>query len=353
LEKGIKQGFHLGAQLHVVHRGEVVVSIAMGEARPGVAMKIDSIVPWYSAGKPLTAAAIVQLHERGLLDLEAPVAEVIAEFADGGKEAITFKHLLTHTAGIRSADKLSAALPWAEMIQRICETPIEEGWVPGEKAGYSTQAAWFILAESIQRVTARKFDEYLRAEWLEPLEMRDSWLRVPFGKMRDYGERLALMYDTSHGRREPVAMQDSEGMSICRPGASARGPIRELANFYTMLLAGGRFQGRGFLQPESVEWLAARHREGLFDHTFMHKLDFGLGVIVNSNRYGENTVPYGYGLESSDGTFGHSGAQSSCAFVDPERHLIVAWAVNGQPGERAHQSRQREINNAIYRRLAG
>jgi len=62
-------------------------------------------------------------------------------------------------------------------------------------------------------------------------------------------------------------------------------------------------------------------------------------------------VPYGYGRFASDATFGHSGAQSSCAFADPEHELVVAWVTNGTPGERPHQKRHREINHAVYEYL--
>jgi CubicO group peptidase (beta-lactamase class C family) len=80
-------------------------------------------------------------------------------------------------------------------------------------------------------------------------------------------------------------------------------------------------------------------------------IDFGLGFIVNSNRYGVETVPYGYGRSAADQAFGHSGAQSSCAFGDPTHKLVVAWSCNGLPGERLHQRRAREINSAIYEDL--
>ena len=85
--------------------------------------------------------------------------------------------------------------------------------------------------------------------------------------------------------------------------------------------------------------------------TFLHKLDFGPRFIINSSRYGIETVPYNYGRHASENTFGHSGAQSSCAFADPANGLVVAWICNGLPGERRHQERAREINSAIYKDL--
>jgi CubicO group peptidase (beta-lactamase class C family) len=348
LEKGVARGLHPGAQLYVARDGQQILDFACGEARPGAAMRSDSIVQWYSSGKPLTAVFIAMLHERGAIEIERPVRSVIPEFAHHGKEAVTFKHLLTHSAGFRSADKIPPATAWPEMIRQICEAPAERDWAPGSKGGYSTQASWFILAEAIQRILKKPFDEAIKAELLDPLGLANTWLRLPFAKSREHGERLAWMHDTSAGRREPLPLQDPEGMAICRPGASARGPVRELGRFMQMLLDGGELDGRRVLHPATIAWMTERHREGLFDRTFMHKLDFGLGFIINSARYGADTAPYGYGSHASDAAFGHSGAQSSCAFADPEHGLVVAWAANGQPGEKEHQDRQRAVNTAVY-----
>jgi CubicO group peptidase (beta-lactamase class C family) len=348
LENGVRAGLHPGAQLYVSRRGEIVFDFACGEARDGVPMRTDSIVQWFSAGKPLTAIAIEQLYERGLIQIEAPVRDYLPEFGVGGKEEVTLEHLLTHTGGFRGADKLPADMPWEEVVQRTCEMPLEENWVPGERAGYSTTAAWYILGEIIQRITGEKLDEYVEGQVMEPTGMTDSWLRLPFERYKAYGDRLALMHDTAAVKREPGFLQDAAGMGQCRPGSSARGPIRELGRFYEMLLAGGKVGERQIVREETIRLFTRRHRVGMFDETFLHKLDFGYGFIVNSNRYGAETVPYGYGRYASEATFGHSGAQSSCAFADPEHGLVVAWVANGTPGERPHQKRHREINNAVY-----
>ena len=351
MEAGVQAGLHLGAQLYVSLREEVVVDFACGEGRKGMPMRTDSVVQWFSSGKPLTAIAVAQLYEKGLVRIEAPVSDYIPEFGRNGKEAITIEHLLTNTGGFRKADSLPGAASWDEMIQKICEAPVEENWVAGARAGYSTTAAWYLLGEMIRRVSGVEVAEYVRAEILEPVGMNDTWLRLPFEKYKSYGERLVLMHDTAAVKREADFMQDAAGMAQCRPGSSARGPIRELGKFYEMLLNSGKVGGKQIVREETIRLFTQRHRVGMFDETFLHKLDFGYGFIVNSNRYGAETVPYGYGRYASEGTFGHSGAQSSCAFADPEHGLVVAWVTNGTPGERPHQKRHREINNAVYEYL--
>ncbi len=351
LEEGLRAGLHLGAQLYVSRGGETIFDFACGEARAGVPMRNDSLVQWFSSGKPLTAVLVAQLVERGEIDLAAPVSQHIPDFARNGKQGITLAHLLTHTAGIRGADKVPPDTAWNEMLQHVCDATIEEGWTPGARGGYSTNAAWFLLAEIIQRITGTDFDVYIKSQLLNPIGMIDSWLRLPFADNKRYGDRLALMHDTAVVKREPSFLQDAAGMAQCRPGSSARGPIRELGRFYEMLLNGGIFNGNEFLLEKTIRRFTSRQRTGLFDETFLHKLDFGYGFIVNSNRYGVETVPYGYGRYAGDDTYGHSGAQSSCAFADPQHQLVVAWVTNGTPGERPHQKRHRDINNAIYEYL--
>jgi CubicO group peptidase (beta-lactamase class C family) len=109
--------------------------------------------------------------------------------------------------------------------------------------------------------------------------------------------------------------------------------------------------GHQVLRPQTVEALVARHRAGMYDHTFKHVLDFGLGFVLNSNQYDVDTVPYGYGPHASPRTFGHSGMQSSCAFADPENGIAAALVFNGTPGEAAHDRRIRAVLTRMYEEL--
>jgi len=79
-------------------------------------------------------------------------------------------------------------------------------------------------------------------------------------------------------------------------------------------------------------------------------MDWGLGLMLSSYRKADN-APYGFGRYASRSAFGHGGNQSSIGFCDPENELVVAWVANGMPGEKAHQQRNRAINEAIYQDL--
>jgi len=97
--------------------------------------------------------------------------------------------------------------------------------------------------------------------------------------------------------------------------------------------------------------LTERHRVGLMDESFRHVMDWGLGFILDSSHYGVETLPYGYGRYRSPRTFGHGGSQCCTGFADPEHGLAVALAVNGRPGEEAHNIRFRRALSALYEDL--
>jgi CubicO group peptidase (beta-lactamase class C family) len=349
IHRGMDHGLHVGAQLFVAKGGRVVADWAVGSARPGGPMGTDTLMIWMSACKPVAAIAVAQLWERGLLALDDFVAGHIPEFGTKGKEAITVRHLLTHTAGFRGIAGEWERQPWDQIIAAVCEARLEPGWIPGKKAGYHVATSSYILAELIRRLDGRDYPRYVREAIFEPVGMNDSWIGLPPERYRAYGNRIGILHDTSGAEPTADHFWDTEdGAALCRPAGNGRGPIRELGRLYQALLAGGACDGNRILSPQAVEAIVSPHRVGMYDHTFRHVMDWALGFIVNSARYGRDTVPYGFGPNASDRTFGHAGHQSTVAFADAENDLVVALVCNGMPGEARHHVRMREILEAIY-----
>ena len=348
----LEAGFHSGGQLYVSRRRETLADAAFGEARPGEPMSRAHRMLWLSSTKPLAAAAIVRLWELGRFGLDDAVAQHLPEFATGGKESITVRHLLTHTSGIRMLDTGWPALGWDGVVARVCAQRLEPRWEPGRKAGYHLASSWFVLGELVRRLDGRPFERWVREELFEPLGATGCWVGIPAERLAEERPRLAPVYETAAGA-SPVELPwlTDDRVTVCSPGGNGVGPVRELARFYEMLLGGGEHFGRRFLTPQTVEAMVARHRVGMFDHTFRAKLDWGLGVIVNSAHYGEANVPYGYGPHAGPRTFGHSGARSSTAFADPDAGLVVALAVNGLPDDETHRARFERLTTALYEDL--
>lgn len=352
LEQGMEQGLHIGAQIHVARNGKTVADFAMGQARLGAAMTTETLTLWLSACKPITAVAIAQLLERGRLGLDDPVADFLPEFSAQGKQGVTIGHLLTHTAGLRFVETGWPLTTWSEIIDRICQTRLEPDWIPGKRARYDAANSWFILGEVIRRIDGRPCEHFVRDEIFVPLGMADSWIGMPPERYRAYGERLGILYMTDKQPIRPLPPYDTEqAITHCRPAANGQGPARELGRFYQMLLNGGELDGVRLLSPSTVRQFTSPQRVGMFDETFRHKIDWGLGFLISSKKYGYKALPYSFGPHASDRAFGHNGFQSSMALADPDHGLVIVIAPSGCPGEPAHDRRLRATLAAVYEDL--
>lgn len=350
IEQGMQQQLHLGAQLYVSRYGAPVADVGIGEAQPGVPLRPDTLMLWMSSVKPVMAVAVAQLWERARLRLDDPVCRHVPEFGANGKEAITIRHVLTHTGGFPSVAAQWNTKPWNDIIAEICGAPLEPGWIPGRHAGYHVASGWYILGEIVRRLDGRSFDRYVREAIFEPIGMHDSWVGMPPERHRGYGKRIAPMHMTVGDALQPSPYWawtgTEEGCALCRPGGSAWGPIRELGWFYEALLQGGERHGARILQPQTVEALTTRHTVAMLDRTFGVRLDRGLGLAIDSKAYGPGAD--WYGPRCSPRTYGHGGFVSSVGFADPEHQLVVALVFNGMTDEQRHAARMRATLEALY-----
>ncbi len=343
LERGIDDGVHVGAQLYVAHRGEVIVDAAIGAAREGVAMTTDTMMIWFSMTKAVTSVAVAQQWERGALDVDDPVARYVPEFAANGKDGITLRHLLTHTAGIAFADGILEGTPWresrADNLARIFAAVPE--YEPGTRAGYHPASGMSVLGEVVARVSSLPYERYVRDEIFLPLGMVDCWVGVPEDRFAAYGDRIGAMHNTQGA--DPVALGpiDSARASVTpMPGANGRGPMNQLARVYEALLGRGTHpDGTRLLSPVTVAAISARHRTAMVDETFDVTIDWGLGLSIDT---------WAMGRHASRRAFGHGGHQSSIAFCDPEHDVVVAAVCNGMPGLERHNARLDALSTAVY-----
>lgn len=357
LTDGIAAGWHRGAQLEVRLAGSSPVHVCVGESRPGVAITPDTLLPWFSCTKPFTAVAVAQLVERGLVAYDDPVAAHVPSFGAAGKEGVTLRHVLTHTGGFRSVQPAADVwrLEWDELVARICASPLEEGWVPGERAGYHPVTGFHVLGEVVQRVTGRSFADYVTEEILEPLDLADSWMCLTEDRYDAYGTRMGVMEDTARpggAASTPVrGMDSSRGFRRPSPSGGGVGPMADLVKLFEALLGGGAREGERVLSSAAVAALVQPVRVGMHDETFGMVIDWSLGLMVNSWQYRQAPAPYGYGDHASPSAFGHGGQQSSIAFADPAHGLAVALCCNGRPGEALNHRRTQPVLTALYEEL--
>ena len=178
-----------------VGRGDVPSAVLAVANREGLvrveafsgadAAAADSIYLLASISKPITATAVMQLVERGLLVLSAPVQRYLPEFVappvsvgQPGAEAVTCWHLLTHTSGLvdMESELLNRERPDRERLLEIaCTSPLR--FAPGTRFEYNS-LSFALLGEVIARLAGRDYPEVLAAELFGPLGMRDSRVRA-------------------------------------------------------------------------------------------------------------------------------------------------------------------------------
>ncbi len=343
VEQGIERKLHLGVQASLSYRGKNY-ELAYGESRPGTSMNVDTKLFWLSACKPIAAVATLILQQRGQLCVDDPVSKHLSCFTGQGKEQVTIKHILSHTAGLKDVRTGWPETDFDVILARLCETPVQQDWIPGQRAAYVPAASWILLGEIIAQASEMPFPQFAQQEILEPLQMKNTVC-----VSRDTAEELTgkmLIFDRNEEEIHESLYINRMLSGIVSPGSCFAGPACDLRRFYDALRMSDGIQQQ-ILSADSIQQMTTRHRENLVDETFRHKLDFGLGVIINSNRYGVKTVPYGYGVHSSESAFGHGGSQSSIGFADPQREMSVVIIANGRPGEGQHQRRFRHLLAAM------
>ena len=353
INEGLDTGRELGTQLAVSLDGQRIAEVNVGADGSGGAMRPETMLNWFSMTKASTAVSILQLWERGLVGLDDPVVKHLPDFGRGGadKDKVTVRHLLTHTGGFRFGDgggpnaapgdsPLGRTLH--ENLERIYDAPLEAGWVPGEKAGYHPTSGMSVLAGVIEVVSGETFDAYVRQHVFEPLEMRDCWIGMPPPAIEaalSAGTIGTMHRRTPEGEFVPLAALSTPfALGLVGPGASGRGPMKQLVHLYEALVAGGQRQGERILGQQTVEAMLARHRVGMHDHTFGITIDWSLGLHVDSAHFGRHCSPR---------AAGHGGAQSSVAFCDPRHGLAVACICNSMI-QTEHAPRMERIFTALY-----
>jgi CubicO group peptidase (beta-lactamase class C family) len=348
LERRRDDGWHDGAQCYVSRHGEVLLDVAVGESRPGRAMERDDLMLLYSAGKPLTVVAVLQLWEQGRLGLDDPVGEYVDGWGNR-KERCTIRHVLTHTGGFPNADAklFDRDIPYDEVIAHIAASPAR--WEPGTDAAYHPSSGWKVLGAIVERVDGRPIDRYVAEEVFARLGVENMRLGIRRDEQDSLGERIAPV----HWRGHALPVVDPDGglqmvpykvdqfhnephfVAKVEPGGGMRGPAQELGRFYESLLG----FGAPVLDPRTVEVMSSVHRYGIKDRLFRQNIPWGLGVQV--------AFTGGTGRRA----FGHGGMASSRALADPEFGLVMAVVTNGLAGFVDAEQRLFEITDAVYSAL--
>ena len=346
IDEGINRGLHTGVQVYVSKNGQQILNHGFGEASPGVPMSSKTIMLWRSAGKPITAVAILQAWQSGVFSIDDSLQNFLPETRGTILANITLRQMLSHSSGLPVIETGWPQSSWQEIIERICVIDRLT-----TDTAYQPQSTWFLLAEILRRTSRNQdsFQQIICDKVFRPIHINEAWCGVAETEAASLSPRMPIYYVRDKGQLVYSNYSNGAWLTQPSPGGNMRGPVSELGRFHEMLLAGIDPENEPrVLSTDTIQQMLTPQHAGQFDKTLQHTVDFGLGVILDSNQYGTDTVPYGFGRFCSPQSFGHGGAQCAMGFCDPQHGLVVAWAANGFCGEGQHQRRNRSINEAIY-----
>ncbi|MFJ3500531.1 serine hydrolase domain-containing protein [Streptomyces sp. NPDC090135] len=339
----------IGAAVCVYWRGRPVVDLWGGTADPGTGRPWtrDTLQLVYSATKGATATAAHMLAERGLLDLDAPVAAYWPEFAANGKADVPVRQLLCHQAGLVALDRplpLADALAWDPMVAALAaQRPL---WEPGTAHGYHGRTWGWLVGEVIRRVSGRTPGRFFADEIAGPLGL-DFFIGLPPGERGRVSrmayrqpdadlttvpvasvpaglrERVAAWRDPDSLSNRAFAVTDPAAIDFDAPEVQAAelpssngiGTARALARMYAALI--GEVDGVRLLAPETLA-SATEERASGQDRVMLVPSRFATGYMLPTDG-----TPM-----TGPAAFGHTGRGGSLAFADPEHDIAFGYVMN-------------------------
>ncbi|MFE6101011.1 serine hydrolase domain-containing protein [Streptomyces laurentii] len=339
----------IGAAVCVYLRGRPVVDLwgGIADRDAGRPWARDTLQLVYSATKGATATAAHVLAERGLLDLDAPVASYWPEFAANGKADIPVRWLLSHQAGLVALDQplsLELALAWDPMAAALAaQRPL---WTPGTAHGYHGRTWGWLVGEVIRRVSGRSPGRFFAEEIADPLGL-DFFIGLPASERarvsrmvhrppavdlttepaeaipEDLREQAAAWRDPNSLSNRAFAVTDPAAIDFDSPEVQAAelpssngiGTARALARMYAALV--GEVDGVRLLAPGTVA-SAVEEQAGGMDRVLVIPSRFSTGYMLPTE---DNPM-------TGPKAFGHTGRGGSLAFADPRYGIAFGYVTN-------------------------
>ena len=343
MEADIARGLYFGGVIAVGRHGELGLYEAVGHAdasrkRP---VQRDSVFSIFSVTKAFTNVLMYRAIERGQLALTTRVVDVIPEFAGGGREHITFFHLLTHQSGMPSVYTPKPGMyidQLDEMIAAICANvfPTEP---PGTRVDYSPLVNHAMMGEAVRRLdpAKRSYRQMVEDDILKPLGMKDTAV----GVRRDLRERHLVpefrgnsaIDHLGHSNLGPNGAFEEEDAQM--PWVGIVSTTADLFRFAEMLRCGGELNGvrlvsRTLLERARQNWTGDKPNE-VYKRLAATRgwqvmpAYIGLGFSLRGEQIG-NTL---FGTLTSPQTFGNYGAGTTIFWVDPELDMTFVALCTG------------------------
>jgi CubicO group peptidase (beta-lactamase class C family) len=363
----------VGAAVSVVIDGKTVVDLWGGWRDGAMTAPWDAhtTVCMLSVAKGITGISFNMLVERGLIDLDAPVATYWPAFAQNGKEKILVRWLLDHRAAIPvlTNDPMTPGGFFdREAYVRALEVQ-EPLWEPGTRAAYHVHNQGFLLGEVMRRVTGMTVGPFLKAEIAGPLGA-EYWIggmtaedqKTVAEIMPNMGARLFAAKDVTipdthewtgetlrplafrQNPDEPwaVTLNSPRWREVEIASGSGHGNARGVARIYGAVVRPGAVGGVTLLTHAGLEtMITEQHNQiELLQERPYHQ---ALGVLLNS--------PGAVHMGPNSRSFGHHGIGGSIGFGDPDAGIGFSYCCNKLHSVGDNGPRARRLIDALYSAL--
>jgi CubicO group peptidase (beta-lactamase class C family) len=298
----VDRGMIPGLVLMIARGGRVGYAEAIGyrDREANAEMRLDSIFRIASMTKPMVSVAAMQLTEEGRLDIGAPVARYIPEFAEmtvgaerkAASRTMTVQDLLRHTSGLtyamfgdspvqmiwRDADLQTEDQTNAELVCKLGKLPLL--FEPGTTWEYSMSTD--VLGRVVEVVEGKSLGEVLGQRIIRPLGMVDT----AFSAAGDGAGRVAEpLVDKATGKKPPMrnVTRDNRWQS---GGGGLTSTASDYLRFGQMLLNGGELDGARIVSPKTVAYMAADHLPPNVEYGESTRSRFGALAPVPEMGYG-------------------------------------------------------------------
>lgn len=329
LDARVASGEETGVQVAVLREGEPLVDAVAGLADPDAQRPVTADTLFFAAStaKGLAASVAHTLVERGALSYEQRVAEAWPEFAAHGKDGVTLRDVLIHSAGVPglwpeiTPDELC---DWDTVCAHVAAQP--PWWPPGTATGYHALTFGFVLGELVRRATGRTVAELLREEIAAPLGVAEE---LHFGVPERLLDRIAPQGPAGAAppppepgspldRAIPPGVQPSAAFAndprVLQADIPSQGTMsaRAAARMYAALL--GHAEGVALVSHERLRSMAAPAFSGV---------DQVIG-FPTTLTLGYSPAPLGPDHARPGSTFGWVGSNGSAAYADIDSGVAVA-----------------------------
>ncbi len=368
-ERSFAERGEVGASVCLSVNGQTAVDLWGGMANPETndPWTEDTISIVFSCSKAATALCAHILIDRGLLKLDAPVAEYWPEFARHGKEKTTVRMMLNHESAVPTlADpvKPGGFADWNYMAQRMADEPA--WWEPGTRNGYHMINFGWTVGELVRRVSGKSLGTFYRDEVAAKTGAR-FWLGLPesepvhIAPIRPYAPKagdvpseftLALMTDPNSLQHKSFLNTGGWDFNVRKNQAAEIGGGGGLSNargqvaMYTPLAVNdGSLVSKDRVAAMSMVTTATQR-----DATLLIPTRFASGFMKSMDNRGGGFGP-GTSALLGERAFGHVGAGGSIGFADPECGLAFSYTMNQMGNGLLLNERCQSLIDAAYRAL--